>query len=88
MSAESSDRTDRGGGFVVGPTFIIGIIVLGGMMVRTGYDLGVSSARKILRRHDKDVRINDKRTKKYLKEMERQKREMEKRFEKTRYPYY
>ena len=51
----------------------------GAFLVRMGYDLGLNQSRKILRRHDKDVRRMDKREKRIFKEQRKkeQKREYE-----------
>ena len=37
------------------------------LLIRTGYEMGISQSRKILRRHDKDYRRMEKREKKYFK---------------------
>ena len=60
---------------------IMGALFLGlggAFLVRMGYDLGLNQSRKILKRHDKDVRRMDKREKQIYKE-QRKKEEAEKR---------
>ena len=52
--------------------FIAGIVGLGYLVVQSAYENGRSTAKQILRRHDKDVRTMEKRYKRHLKEKERE----------------
>lgn len=47
----------------------------GAFLVRMGYDLGLNQSRKILKRHDKDVRRMYKREKQIYKEQRRKEQE-------------
>lgn len=60
--------------------YIIGLFALGGIMYRSGYDLGLRVSHQVLRRHDKDVRKMEKRTKKYLNDYNIEKREKTKKW--------
>ena len=54
----------------------------GALLVRMGYDLGMDQSRKILRRHDKDVRRMFKREKHIYRE-QRKKEEQERKRDKV-----
>ncbi len=43
---------------------VAGLVILGTFLYRSGYKLGVRTAKAILKRHDKDVRIIEKKMKK------------------------
>lgn len=76
MAKGSSDVTSIGSsnGQSLGKNFmfIAGIVGLGYLMIQTAYENGRSTAKQILRRHDKDVRIMERRYKRHLKEKERE----------------
>ena len=58
-----------------------GILALGigvGALVKMGYEFGINQSRKILRRHDKDVRRMDKREKKWAKALKKREKESKK----------
>ena len=58
--------------------YIIGLFALGGVMYRSGYDLGLRVSKQVLKRHDKDVRKMERQTKKYLNDYKIEKKEKEK----------
>ena len=74
VSIENSDGKVLAIGF--GGILALGIGV--GALVKMGYEFGVNQSRRILRRHDKDVRRMDKREKKWAKALKKSKKESEK----------
>lgn len=65
----SGPRIDSG---AMSAVFVIGMFVLGGAMIRTGYRLGIDAANRVLRRHDKTVRILKKEARRHEKELKKE----------------
>lgn len=78
MSKEVPKTQDGNGVPTWGIWGVLWIGIGGALLVRMGYDLGIEQSRKILKRHDKDVRRMDKREKQIYKE-QRKKEQEEKR---------
>lgn len=54
---------------------LVSLVLSGALLVHVGYDLGMSHAKKLLKQHDKDIRIMYKREQMIRKEfMKREKR--------------
>ena len=85
-SYKTNGRNERSGVHASGTWSIIGLLVLGGLMLRSAFDLGSSKANQVLRRHDKDVKMLEKKAKKEAKErLKREKREAKERQKVERY---
>ena len=77
---EVSNRNGQNEFRASGTWSIIGLLVLGGLMLRSAFDLGSSKANQVLRRHDKDVKMLEKKMRKEAKErLKREKREAKER---------
>lgn len=55
----------------IGMTFVAGMFIFQGAMIYSAYKLGVNVANKMMKRHDKDVRVLEKKTRKQLKKLKR-----------------
>ena len=77
MSEEKVPTTN--GEHDVSPWIIIGAagaVTVGiASLVKMGYEMGINQARKILRRHDKDEKLERKRWKLYFKEQRKMNKE-------------
>lgn len=58
---------------------VVAIGIGGAYLIRMGYDLGLNQSKKILKRHDKDVRKMEKREKRYFREQKRKEKEEKRR---------
>lgn len=54
---------------------VVGLVIIGTALYKSGYRLGAKTAKEVLKRHDKDVRTMEKRMKNQYKEYDLVKKE-------------